>query len=161
MKPELPKVDINNPELEIRDSLEQAYLEDAPNNLNKQASPDLAKVGSVGIEAGLTDFEADKDGAVRTDDGSDDSQDDDESMNGLSPLSGTVRSRVSTNVISQTPAVAADSDDIGKEWVSKAKRIVEQTKSDPFLQERAVSRLQADYMKKRFNKYIKSPKGEN
>lgn len=63
-------------------------------------------------------------------------------------------------MVAQTPAVADDKDDIEKEWVSKAKRIVEQTKFDPFLQERAVSRLQADYMKKRFDKDIKLPEGD-
>ena len=54
-----------------------------------------------------------------------------------------------------TPAVAADEDKIEKEWVNKAKSIVEQTKSDPYLQEERVSKLQADYLQKRYNKKVK------
>jgi hypothetical protein len=53
------------------------------------------------------------------------------------------------------PLVAADDDLIEKEWVDKAKKIVEQTRSDPYIQEREVSKLQADYMKKRYGKDVK------
>ncbi len=53
---------------------------------------------------------------------------------------------------------AKDSDGIEKVWIDKAKKLVEHTKDDPYMQERAVSRLQADYIKKRFNKDVKLPK---
>jgi hypothetical protein len=62
---------------------------------------------------------------------------------------------------SQTPAsddsplIANDEDLIEKEWVTKAKKIVEQTRSDPYRQESEVSKLQADYLKKRYGKDIK------
>lgn len=56
-----------------------------------------------------------------------------------------------------TPAVAADEDLIEKEWVEKAKKVIAETKHDPYLQEQAVSKLQADYLQKRYNKAIKVP----
>ena len=59
--------------------------------------------------------------------------------------------------LSDTPAVAADEDVIEKEWVEKAKKVIAETKHDPFLQERAVSRLQADYIQKRYGKMVKLP----
>lgn len=50
---------------------------------------------------------------------------------------------------------AQDSDLIEKEWVHKAKAIVEQTKEDPYKQSEALTMFKADYMKKRYNKTIK------
>lgn len=55
------------------------------------------------------------------------------------------------------PLVASDDDLIEKEWVDKAKRIIEQTRSDPYTQEKEVSKLQADYIKKRYGKDVKLP----
>lgn len=54
-----------------------------------------------------------------------------------------------------TPLVADDVDVIEKEWVDKAKKIVSSTKEDPHAQEQHVSKLQADYLMKRYNKQIK------
>lgn len=53
------------------------------------------------------------------------------------------------------PLIADNDDLIEKEWVAKAKQIVTQTRNDPHMQEKEVSRLQADYLKKRFGKDIK------
>ncbi|MDQ3065335.1 MAG: hypothetical protein M3Q36_03650 [bacterium] len=50
---------------------------------------------------------------------------------------------------------ADDNDLIEKEWVSKAKQIISSTKVDPFMQNREMSRIKADYLKKRYNKDIK------
>jgi hypothetical protein len=59
---------------------------------------------------------------------------------------------------SDAPLIADDVDVIEKEWVDKAKNIVNQTKEDPYAQEQEVSRLQADYLAKRYNKNIKRAK---
>ncbi len=59
-----------------------------------------------------------------------------------------------------SPAVAADDDLIEKEWVEKAKKIISDTKHDPYSQEQAVRQLQADYLSKRYGKVIKVPKEE-
>ena len=56
---------------------------------------------------------------------------------------------------SDNPIVASDDDLIEKEWITKAKQVVQSTKSDPYMQEAEVSRLQADYLKKRYGKDIK------
>lgn len=53
-----------------------------------------------------------------------------------------------------SPEEAADSDLIEKEWVLKAKQIVEHTSEDPYAQTEELSRMKADYMKKRYNKDI-------
>jgi hypothetical protein len=53
------------------------------------------------------------------------------------------------------PAIADDTDLIEKEWVVKAKEIVERTKHDPYQQNKEVERVKADYLKKRYNKDIK------
>jgi hypothetical protein len=56
------------------------------------------------------------------------------------------------------PMIADDNDLIEKEWVIKAKQIVEQTKDDPYNQNEQIVRLRADYLKKRYNKDIKMSK---
>jgi len=53
------------------------------------------------------------------------------------------------------PVIAADEDLIEREWVDKAKRIVIATRDDPYAQEREVSKLQANYLQKRYGKEIK------
>ncbi len=53
------------------------------------------------------------------------------------------------------PSTAADDDLIEKEWVEKAKKVVAETRHDPYAQDQAVSRLQADYLKKRYDKDVK------
>lgn len=53
------------------------------------------------------------------------------------------------------PMIADDVDLIEKEWVEKAKSIVDGTRDDPHIQEKEVSKLQADYLKKRFGKEVK------
>lgn len=50
---------------------------------------------------------------------------------------------------------AADVDLIEKEWVQKAKAIVAATQGDPFLQNKEINKIKADYIKKRYNKDIK------
>lgn len=58
-------------------------------------------------------------------------------------------------VASDAPAIADDNDLIEKEWVLKAKQIVERTKDDPYNQNKELNVFKADYMKKRYNKSIK------
>lgn len=53
-----------------------------------------------------------------------------------------------------TPLVAADEDLIEKEWVDKAKEIVDQTQGDPYTRTQRVNELQRDYLKKRYGKVI-------
>ncbi|MEI6850818.1 MAG: hypothetical protein WCK26_02525 [Candidatus Saccharibacteria bacterium] len=65
-----------------------------------------------------------------------------------------VASTDNSTLISSAPATANDDDLIEKEWVDKAKKIVSNTKNDPHLQEEEVSKLQVDYIKKRFGREL-------
>jgi hypothetical protein len=62
-----------------------------------------------------------------------------------------------TSIGSQgNPAYASDDADlIEKEWINKAKQIVEQTRDDPYKQSEELTVFKADYMKKRYNRTIK------
>lgn len=53
-----------------------------------------------------------------------------------------------------TPLVAADEDLIEKEWVDKAKEIIQQTKDDPHARTQKVNELQRDYLQKRYGKVV-------
>lgn len=55
-----------------------------------------------------------------------------------------------------SPSVADDVDVIEKEWIDKAKSVVNATRDDPHAQEKEVSKLQADYLFKRYGKQIKT-----
>lgn len=54
------------------------------------------------------------------------------------------------------PLVAADDDLIEKEWVEKAKAVIAETKDDPYRREEEVSKLQVDYLRKRYGKELGS-----
>ena len=53
-------------------------------------------------------------------------------------------------------AVAADTDNIEREWVDKVKNIIAHTQEDPHLQKEQMSKIKAEYIQKRFNKTIKT-----
>lgn len=57
------------------------------------------------------------------------------------------------------PHQAEDSDLIEKEWVMRAKAIVEQTKNDPYQQNKQINHFKADYVKKRYDKELKVSEG--
>jgi hypothetical protein len=51
---------------------------------------------------------------------------------------------------------AKDADLIEKEWVERAKSIISKTADDPHRQKSEVSKMKAAYIRKRFNKVIKT-----
>jgi hypothetical protein len=55
---------------------------------------------------------------------------------------------------SDMPIIAKDDDLIEKEWVNKAKRIVNDTRDDPHKRDEEVNKLQVDYLKKRYGKEL-------
>ena len=55
---------------------------------------------------------------------------------------------------SSTPITANDDNLIEKEWVDKAKKIVADTQNDPHQRENEVSKLQVDYIKKRYGREL-------
>jgi hypothetical protein len=52
------------------------------------------------------------------------------------------------------PVLASDDDLIEKEWVDKAKKIIVETQNDPYRREQEVSKLQVDYLRKRYGKEL-------
>jgi len=56
--------------------------------------------------------------------------------------------------VANNPLVAADEDLIEKEWVDKAKEIIQQTRDDPHKRTERVNELQRDYLQKRYGKII-------
>ena len=58
------------------------------------------------------------------------------------------------SVANDTPIVAGDDDLIEKEWVEKAKKIVTETRDNPYGREHAVSQLQKDYLMKRYGREL-------
>lgn len=52
------------------------------------------------------------------------------------------------------PIVASDDDLIEKEWVDKAKKVIAETKDDPYRREREISKLQIEYIRRRYGREI-------
>ena len=64
----------------------------------------------------------------------------------------------STKTGSNLPIVtpANDTDRIERQWIDKAKYIVQQTKDDPYKQKDEMSRVKAEYIQQRFKKTLKT-----
>lgn len=77
--------------------------------------------------------------------------DDDLSQNGLSKDDPAAALQ---SDIASIPTEANDTDLIEKEWVEKAKQIVANMSDDPYKQQQELSKLKADYLKKRYNKEV-------
>lgn len=78
---------------------------------------------------------------------------DDANRGSAGPQGGSPADNAATkSLVGQSPQIADDVDLIEKEWVEKAKEIVEKTKENPYLQNKAISEIKADYIKKRYNK---------
>ena len=76
----------------------------------------------------------------------------------LPPLGQAPQSSSPATTLPKTailPDGADDADLIEKEWVNKAKQIVEKTRNDPYEQSKEITLFKADYMKKRYNKTLK------
>lgn len=65
------------------------------------------------------------------------------------------QSDVTTTTQTTSSTVADDGDLIEKEWVDKAKKIVEANRNNPYNQSEELTVVKADYMQKRYNKTIK------
>lgn len=63
---------------------------------------------------------------------------------------------IGSAVLSDLPAVADDIDLIEKEWVEKAKHVVQATIGDPYNQNKQINKIKADYIKKRYNRDIRT-----
>lgn len=119
-----------------------------------------------GVEAGVLPMNAENVGAGQAETGqsapppqappigqtNDPAQDDNMAAMGYSNQGQAVQSQT---MAFGMPAIADDTDLIEREWVDKAKEIVERTMGDPHEQNDQLTRMKADYLKKRYNKDIK------
>ncbi len=78
------------------------------------------------------------------------------SSQALPPVNGSSISDVSQVV--SVPATAADTDLMEDEWVKELKRMIIETKNDPFAREVRFKEMQIDYLKKRYNRIINGGK---
>ena len=72
----------------------------------------------------------------------------------LPQVDGTNSPTTNVSATTDAPDTAADEDLIEKEWVDKAKKIVEETKDDPYRREQEISKLQREYIRKRYGREI-------
>lgn len=70
------------------------------------------------------------------------------------PQAAPVSQDPAAGLASGAPSLAADDDLIEKEWVDKLKKIISLTRDDPYERARVIAQLQADYLKKRYNKTL-------
>ncbi len=61
----------------------------------------------------------------------------------------------SSGTLNNNDLLANDSDLIEKEWVEKAKEIINKTEGDPYIQTKKLNELKSVYLKKRYNKDLK------
>ncbi|MDB5168653.1 MAG: hypothetical protein JWO41_9 [Candidatus Saccharibacteria bacterium] len=74
---------------------------------------------------------------------------------GPAPIAPAVSPIVPSTTTTAVPVTTHDTDLIEKEWVSKAKQIVERTREDPHQQSKQLNGLRADYLQQRYSKEIK------
>lgn len=70
------------------------------------------------------------------------------------PQPSPVRADNSDAVVAGAPSIAGDDDLIEKEWVDKLKSLITLTEGNPHEKARVIAQLQADYLKKRYNKTL-------
>lgn len=128
MSPEVPRFTPDNPETWNGDAQHENSVERAAERGHEQLSQPVEQAPAAGPAVVVPTLPVPP-GPVVTDD-------------------------TTTTASSDTPLVAADEDVIEKEWVDKAKQIINATKDDPYRREYEVSRLQADYLEKRYGKKL-------
>ncbi len=74
---------------------------------------------------------------------------------GTAPTAQDITSTSSGMPQPQTANAGDQADDLDKEWIAKAKMIVDQTKNDPYTQSKEIAKVKADYLRIRYNKHIK------
>ena len=75
------------------------------------------------------------------------------------PAPPAVQAPASTTSTDDTPLIAGAADLSEKEWVDKLKRIITLTRDDPYERARVIAQLQADYLKKRYNREMGQSNG--
>lgn len=71
------------------------------------------------------------------------------------PLAGGLPQTAPIQSAASSVPADDDSDALDEEWVNKAKAIVEQTKTDPYIESKELGRAKADFLRIRYSKQIK------
>jgi hypothetical protein len=127
------------PKPEVKKHTEQLERVDGFNEANADMAVEL-KQGSGHGSAALT--------GVAVDDASSQVQ--------ASQVASIIGGTASSDIQIDIPEVADDIDLIEKVWVQKAKDIVMRTQGDPYNQNKQVNRMKAAYIKKRYDKDIRT-----
>lgn len=69
-------------------------------------------------------------------------------------LPAPMQNDTSQVVVNQSPATAQDIDLMEDEWVKDLKKMISETKNDPYTREIRFKQMQVDYLKKRYNRII-------
>ncbi len=121
-----------------------------PPNVGPENMPSLPKL-DTGIERGQERSEQAGEAGARVSDATAAAS----AVAGVQPVSPVVPVvDPPVQPVAGSPLVAADADLIEKEWVDKAKEIIDQTRDDPHTRTRKVNELQRDYLQKRYGKVI-------
>lgn len=72
------------------------------------------------------------------------------------PVINQLASTSQPAIVNTSSLKAQDQDRIEKSWIDAVKILSAKTKSDPFSQNKEMSKVKADYIHKRFNKTIKT-----
>ena len=70
----------------------------------------------------------------------------------------TVQESSANNPVAVVPATARDIDLMEDEWVKDLKKMIVETKGDPYAREVRFKEMQIDYLKKRYNRIINGGK---
>jgi hypothetical protein len=127
------------PKPEVKNHSEQIESADVFN----EAAADMAIEQKQGVSQGSTALSG-----VAVNDASNQVQ----ASQVASSIGGTASSSIQIDV----PEVAGDIDLIEKAWVQKAKDIVMRTQGDPYNQNKQINRMKVEYIKKRYDKDIRS-----
>lgn len=137
--------------------MSEQFLEESENQTNKpnqaqESDGGLGKdlvneaIRSTQLEQGKSDSGGSPASLPPVSKQQDSSSDDVQTQDNNSSMSAT---------LGLNPMIADDADLIEKEWVQKAKSIVEETKDDPREQNKQLTKVKADYLKKRYNRDLK------
>ena len=112
------------------------------------------EVGNFGFEQNINRIDSDKARAEAIQAFS--NQDSQQSIS--QAILPAVQESSANNLVAVVPATARDIDLMEDEWVKDLKKMVVETKGDPYAREVRFKEMQIDYLKKRYNRIINGGK---
>ena len=127
-----------------------------PRVLEAQSQPinNPHEVGNFGFEQNINIIDSDKARAEAMQAFS--NQDSQQSIS--QAILPAVQKSSANNLVAVVPATARDIDLMEDEWVKDLKKMIVETKGDPYAREVRFKEMQIDYLKKRYNRIINGGK---